>query len=272
MAIEAKTSWGGSLHTSFRLYPSPNGHLEPMLAADGKTPEAILQTLPYEVARSKNPGSGPDPKRYRDTRQVYETAGLLYEEDGLVHVTELGFATRRWVGKLTSKNLAVLGRHAAYALSACQLRTPIGYGYEESMNVFPFAYIWRAMLSLENKISSDELNRALFKVTSEPELDQAIQLISNARQTGDVEILGPESITGDRKDDRIVPWLSIASFGWTLIQGKEKGQNGYYTITSGLEPLLKEAASIRHTHRVFESKSQYVKHISNSAALPRDLR
>lgn len=272
MAIEAKKSWGGSLHTSFRLFPSPNEHLEPMLDAEGKTPEAVLQTLPYDVARSKNPGSGPDPKRYRDTRQVYETAGLLYEEDGQVHVTELGLATRRWIGKLTPKNLSVLGRHAAYALSACQLRTPIGSEYDESINVFPFAYIWRAMLCLENKISSDELNRALFKVTGEHELAQAIHLISTARQTGNIELLGDETITGDRKNDRIVPWLSIASFGWTLIQGKDKGQNGYYTITAGLEPLLKEAASIKHTHRVFSSKSQYVKHISNAAALPRDLR
>jgi hypothetical protein len=272
MAFEAKTSWGGSLHTSFRLFPVPNEHLAPMLDAEGKTPEAVLQTLPYDVARSKNPGAGPDPKRYRDTRQVYETAGLLYEEDGQVHVTELGIATRRWMGKLNLGNLVVLGRHAAYALSACQLRTPIGYEYDESIRVFPFSFIWRAMLRLENKVNSDELNRALFKVTKEDQLEQAIDLISMARVANDVELLGEETITGDRKNDRIVPWLSIASFGWTLLQGKEKGQDGYYTITKGLEPLLKEAASIRHTHREFSSKSQYVKHISNAAALPRDIR
>jgi hypothetical protein len=243
--------------------------------ADGKTPTEVLKTLPYDTSRSKKPGKLPDSKRYRDPRHVYETAGLLYEGDeGMVHVTDFGVATLRWLSKLTAKNLVILGRHAAYALSACQLRTPIGvYPYDASVTVFPFAYIWRAMLALDNKISSDELNRAIFKVTNEKELYEAVENIANARAAGDLSIMGEETVSGEKKNDRIIPWISIASFGWTLIQDKQSGdQAEYYRIPDSTLSLIREAAAIRHNHRDFKTTAAYVEHIARTAALPKDLR
>ena len=147
MAVEARTTWGSS-HTTFRLFPEPLGHLGPMLAADGKTPDEVLATLPFDSSRSKNAGSTPDPRRYRDYRQVYRWRACYSRESVIVHVTDLGRATQRWVGKLTPKNLLILGRHAAYALSACQLRKSLfKRPFDPSMYVFPFAFIWRAMLN-----------------------------------------------------------------------------------------------------------------------------
>ena len=93
--------------------------------------------------------------------------GLLFEaDDGRVRLTDLGEATRRWLPILTPKNAILLARHAAYALSACQLVNPTGAGgrYDADLRVFPFQFIWRAMLALGGRISSDELNRAMFKV------------------------------------------------------------------------------------------------------------
>jgi hypothetical protein len=275
MTREPRKVWGGSLHTPFRLLPQPLGHLKPFLQADGKTPQDVLKALPYESRRSKAAAKLPDAKRYRDARQVYEVAGLLYEgDDGLIHLTDLGCATFRWIDMLTPKNVVVLGRHAAYALSACQLRTPIGVQpYDESVVVFPFAFIWRAMLALGNKISSDELNRAIFKVTNEGELDQAIGNISQARAKSDLSIMGEETVTGDKKNDRIIPWISIASFGWTLIWDKRTGEeSGYYRIPEHTSGLIREAAAIRHRHCEFKSTGEYVEHIARAAALPKDLR
>jgi hypothetical protein len=274
MSREPRKEWGGSLHTTFRLLPEPLGHLKPFLDGDGKTPDDLLKALPYDSSRSKTPGEIPDPKRYRDVRQVYETTGLLYEgDDDLVHVTDFGKATLRWIGRLTPKNVVILGRYAAYALSACQLRAPIGFPYDPSVTVFPFAFIWRAMLTLDNKISSDELNRALFKVTNETELPQAIDRIAEARAKSDLSIMGDETVSGDKKNDRIIPWISIASFGWTLLQNKGSGEeSGYYKIPEHTLSMIREAAAIRHNHRNFATKRQYVEHISRMAALPQDLR
>ena len=175
---------------------------------------------------------------------------------------------------LTPKNVVILGRHAAYALSACQLRTPIGvHPYHESVVVFPFAFIWRAMLALGHKISSDELNRAIFKVTNETELFQAIERIAEARAKADLSIMGEETVQGDKENDRIIPWISIASFGWTLIWDKRTGEeSGYYRIPEQTSGLIREAAAIRHRHREFKTKKEYVEHIARAAALPKDLR
>src|SRR5205823_8189332 len=124
-----------------------------------------------------------DPKRYRDGRQVYQTAGLVYEEDELLRVTSLGRATLRWLDIIHEKNVVILARHAAYALAACQLRNPTGAGqaYVAKVTVHPFRYIWEAMLKLGGRISTDELNRGLFKVRDHDELDATIELISRAR-------------------------------------------------------------------------------------------
>src|SRR5262245_31637741 len=100
------TTWSGSLHQVFRLLPEPSPHLRPFLSADTLTAEELLARLPYEKARSPTPGAaGPDPKRYRDGKQVYQTIGLLYEgDDGRVHVTALGKATLRFLDLINDAN------------------------------------------------------------------------------------------------------------------------------------------------------------------------
>ena len=206
--------WSGSLHLTLRLLPEFNSRLKIFLEADGATRAEVLARLPYESQRAQSGGSGtPDPRRYRDCRQVFQTAGLLYEDDTThVRVTELGRATYRWAGKLSEKNAPVLGRHAAYALAACQLRNPIPVrrSYATDVNVFPFAFIWRAMLELDDKIDSDELNRTIFRVTDRESLDEAIDTIRDNRDGAtNPETLDSETITGKVKDDRIISWILL---------------------------------------------------------------
>lgn len=276
MSREPRTEWGGSLHTTFRLLPKPLGHLQPFLESDGLTQEDVLQKLPYDRSRSRGTaGAVPDAKRYRDYRQIYETAGLVYEDGGALHVTELGRATLRWLPLLSEKNVTLLGRHAAYALAACQLRNPIGVQpYDAAVRVFPFSYIWRAMFALDGRISSDELNRAMFRVTNEDQLYQAIEAIRESRLKNDLDLMGEETITGEKKNDRVIPWISIASFGWTLIAEKRTGEvEGYYTIRPHTRGILREAAAIRHRHRDFgDKKREYVEFIAGAACLPKDVR
>lgn len=278
MPVGTEIQWGGSLHQSFRLLPtdrvSPN--LLPFLDGDGLTPDELLARLPYDQARSTSgTRSGPDPKRYRDGRQIYQTAALLFENSGRVHLTSLGRAVRRWLNIINEKNALILGRHAAYALAACQLRNPTGAGtkYAGNVMVFPFAYIWRAMLALENRISSDELNRSLFKVVDDESLSQSIEAIRVARLREDPQSLGDETIVGPAKNDRIIPWVSLASFGWTLFPDKRDATNSqYYEIPSTSLSLIREAAAIRHRHIDFPSVNEYINHVAACAALPKDLR
>jgi len=233
--------------------------------------------LPYDTARSSAPGALPDPKRYRDGRQLFRTVGLVYEEASnekrVLRVTALGSAVRRWRPEISENNAPVLGRHAAQALAACQLRNPTreGGSYGSDTIVFPFSFIWRAMLALDNSISSDELNRAIFKVKTEDELHNAIDGIKASRASNDLSVLGDETVTEQAKNDRILVWMAWASFGWTLIQDK-RSAGGIYTIAPNARRLVADAAAIRHRHREFQSEKEYIEYLSMCAGLPEDIR
>lgn len=268
-------TWSGSLHQTFRLVPreKQSTNLRPFLEANGFTPDELLDRLPYERARAKDPTkTAPDPKRYRDGRQVYQNVGLLYEYGGKICVTDLGIATLRWLDIITPKNRVILARHAAYALAACQLKNPSGAGkkYAETVEVFPFSFIWRAMLALNNRISSDELNRGLFKVREVDGLHHCIEKIRLARAKNDLSILGEETIEDDKKNDRIIPWMSLASFGWTLFP--DKGNEAFYQLDKSTLSIVREASRIKHPHKEFPTVRDYVEHVSRCAALPKDLR
>jgi hypothetical protein len=270
--VEGSTTWSAALHQTFRLLPEPSEHVRPFLESDGRTPEEVLAALPYEPKRAgAAPGAGPDPRRYRDGKHVYQMVGLLYEDEGVVRVTELGKTVLRWLEILNPANAPVLGAYAAYGLAACQLRnsTRAGGGYADSVVVFPFNFIWRAMLALDDKISSEELNRAIFKVTSAAELDEAVDAIATARWADDETLLGNQVITGPRRNDRVVPWISLASFGYTLIADKsEDSERRYYRIRRGTKPVVDRAARIRLRHQEFGSVPEYVEYLSKMAGLP----
>lgn len=265
------TEWAGSLHQTFRLLPDAAGHLTVFLESHGRRPEDVLARLPYSRARSSGRGAAPDPKRYRDPKQVYQSAGLLYERDGVVHVTELGRATRRFLNVLNESNATVLGSHAAYALAGCQLRNPTGAGrrYDPVMRVFPFAFIWRAMLRLDNKISSDELNCEIFRTRDERDLERAIERIRRARAAPASNPLSLPVVRGRAVNDRIIPWISLAGFGWTLILDKRYDEeHTFYSIRPAAVPVLERAASLRLPHREFRQTWDYVEYVSELAGLP----
>jgi hypothetical protein len=272
-------TWSYSFRSSFRLFPDPArspDNLDILLAAAGDTADEVLAKLNYDQARAAVPGVLPNAKRYRDARQLYRTIGLLYEDptSRTLVVTELGKAVARWRPALNPRNALVLGRHAAQALAACQLRNPTNEGrkYEADVEVFPFAFIWRSMLALDCWISSDELNRAILKTKNETDLSAAIDDIRAARAAGDPTLLGDETVTEAAKNDRILVWMSWASFGWTLITDKRRSASGNYEIPERNRRVLSDAASISYRHREFAHEADYVRYISANAGLPKDIR
>lgn len=265
--------WGGSLHQTFRLLPTPSANLGPFLESEGLAEADVLARLPYEAARGT--GASPNPKRYRDGRQVYQTIGLLYEDaERKLRITDLGRAVLRWLPILNGRNAVLLGRHAAYALAACQLRNPSGSGskYDDDVKVFPFTFIWRAMLDLDGQIATDELNRAVFRVTNEDELAPAIEAIRQSRSTGNPAIMGLPTITGTSANDRVISWVAAASFGWTLILDKRATGSGMYEIAPRMKDVVADASRIHHRHGEFPTVEAYVNYIAKCAALPPDLR
>jgi hypothetical protein len=291
--MEKLKKWSGSLHKSFRLLPTAQFGNEDLLAflnsEDGVHWRDIYDRLPYDASRSggrgraareedqsdeEDDGEGvPDPKRYRDPKQVFETCGLLWQDsDGRVWFTEFGRTVKRFMSHANEKNVLLLAQHAAFGLSACQLRNPTraGMKYHEEMAVFPFRFIWEAMLKLDYRINSEELNRAIFLTRNHDMLEEAIGMVRCHRRTEGAGSLGEETITGRSKNDRIIPIIALASFGWTLFAQKDDA--GYYTVKPECVRLLEAAVSLPAKHRDFPAVRPYVEAISNAACLPRDYR
>jgi hypothetical protein len=266
--------WKTSLRQTFRLLPrekqSPSLRL--FLDSDGLVEDDVLARLPYHAERAGQRGTGNvDRKRYRDPRQVYRSVGLLYERSsGAIRVTPLGKATRWWMDKLTRENVPVLARYAANALGAWQLRNPLPESreYAADVKVFPYAFIWRVMLAADDCVNSTELKCEVLRLRNEDDLADCVTRIREYRRTGDESAMqAPIAVD---KDDRLIPWMSLASFGWALI--REKDTSGYYRIDPPSRRTLERAAEVRRKHREFESEEDYLRHIEAAAALPEDLR
>lgn len=272
------TTWTGSLHKSFRILPTGGFSNDDLLAflkcEEGASWQVAFNNLPFDSSRSQRPAaSDPDAKRYRDPRQVFENCGLLWEDDARrIRFTELGRTLRRFMPHATERNVALIAQHGSLALNICQLRNPTGAGqrFHASMAVFPFRFIWLAMLKLDNRINSDELNRAIFATRNSDMLPEAIERIRSYRRTSNVSDLGTETVSGRGKNDRIIPIVSIASFGWTLLN--QKDTDGYYTIKPDCVQFLCSAVNVPVIHRDYTSVEEYVTRISQAAALPKDVR
>jgi hypothetical protein len=270
---EEEKIWSCSIRFSFTYYPEADPVTAVFLDSDGKAKSDILKALPYRAARA--PGGGdeggqPDERRYRDPRMVFEQIGLLQRtDDDVVALSRLGRALSSWRSCLNEGNLEVVGAHVAGSLAACQLRNPtrLGSKYDPGLNVFPMAFIWRAMLALDNRIYSDELNREVFRLTNAEELPEMIGRIRANRQNPAVP-LQPETLTDAKKNDRIISWMAMASCGWLLVKNKRETQEDYYEIRPSCVDVLQRAVLSQGLHTEFPDIPSYLDRLHMAAMLP----
>lgn len=268
-------TWSGSLHSTWRLLPEPTNSLQVFLDSDGIDRETVRSRLPYDTARAGDSVSGvPSPKRYRDARQVYQTAGFIIERDGVVEVTPLGAAVRRFLDSPTIASALLLGPYAVKVLGAVQLRNPgrAGSRYASTVNVHPFQAIWRIMVSCGWRISSEELNRVVMRIDDDDEVPTAAEKLRQARRifesdaTADPDaVLGPAVVTGSSVNDRLIPWISLASFGYSLIGDKDS--DGYYRARPEAKGLLLRAAAAKQTHHEFDDMISYLEYLVRASHL-----
>lgn len=270
-----KDTWSVGLHQSVRILSTPSNWLAPVLQADGRTAAAVLADLPYDSARSNSGRGTPDPRRYRDAREVVQSMGLGYEDGaGVFRVTEFGRATLRWLPAIKPSNAVALGRHAAYALAACRLRNPMRkrVHYDASVTARPFLYMWRAMLALDDIIDSEEINRALLYALDDDGLANAIERIRRHREDASSGALHPEVETGTAKNDRIIPIVAAGSFGFTFVQDKRETGGRFYRLRPETKKIIQAAASTHYPTYEHTNVPEYVEYVSNMASLPKDLR
>lgn len=277
-------AWSTSFHESFSVVPSgkpTDAQVNLFLASHGRAEREVLAAWPKGRPNALPVGGQPkaaDPKQFRNMSQLLRNVGLAYTDasgsESVVRVTRLGQEVLGWRNDgLNDTNVRIVARYASRAIAAAQLKNPTreARSYSADTRVFPFQFIWRAMLALDNRINLPELERAIFVVNDEGGLLQAIQKILLFRETGDLEDLGPTNANGD--DEGVAAWMCWASFGWSLIPKRKTGGDGYYRIPDGWSlQIIREAATIRYRHRTFGTDREYVEHLSACAGVPPDVR
>ncbi len=275
--------WSNSFHESFSVVPTgkpTDAQVNLFLSSHGQTETDVLAAWPKgrpNMQTAGQPLKPANPKQFRNMSQLLRNIGLAYTDnsgkDGVVRVTRLGQEVLGWrQDGLNNNNVRIIARYASRAIAAAQLHNPTreAKGYVGA-RVFPFQFIWRAMLALDNRISIPELERAIFVVNNEADLGEAILKIQGYRETGNLDDLGATNANGD--DEGVAAWMCWASFGWTLIPKRKAGGDGYYRIPNGWPlQIIREVATTRQRHRTFSTDREYVEYLSACAGLPPDLR
>jgi 5-methylcytosine-specific restriction protein B len=244
-----------------------HAYLLAFLAAEGE-----LFAPPYDAVRSsitdiltdldasrrprQLPRDDVTDQRLRTWRSVFETLGFLYVDSrtGTLTATSLGHAVRALFGDIrrhvdgANDHLArlavrVLGRH--------RLRNPlVNEPYPEDADIYPYRFIWRAMLQLDGKLHWEEMNRVIMRVLYQRQEQSAIDRIRDVRNLthgpyddAAIQRLGQPAIPEDAETKRrVTPWFTQAGFGGMLIAGEDDA-NGFRRILPERRELLEEALS-----------------------------
>jgi len=156
------------------------------------------------------------PKTTRSVRNAVESlslVGLCYRtgapQDKLM-LTKLGEVLFKFLGVGTSKPLINdKNRQLAAERSIAGLAV-----------ILEYRTIWKLMRLTGNRLTNDELNRAMRLMKTTANVEEAADRILEAREKGDLSLIGPYLYTGRNKADQrkmINPWFLRAGGGRLFI-------------------------------------------------------
>lgn len=231
---------------------------------DGHSEERVRAVTGVAVGR---------PRRWH---KMFERIGLMYRDgENATHLTDLGRALRHAEETARSELVATRREIAGMAipvLARYQLRNPADsdqVGYPGDCDLHPYWAVWKAAVSLDNKLHWDEFVRVVMRVLRHEDLDAEISRIRQARTLpgydpvnngADGHPLGDrcrEPDEGNARDHIATPWLRRAGLGGLLLQEAGIDGNGYWTIPAEVQDLV--AAAVVHSppYREFATRNEW---------------
>lgn len=215
-------------------------------------------------------------QRLRTWMVLFRGLGLVFEEQGHLHVTDIGaqlrevmqatyVATDDFAKEVSRANRLKVARVIGPALARYQLRNPLNESrYDKSTDIHPLWAIWKAVRALDNKIHWDELDRTLTQCCRMSDLDGYIDRISEARSTVDYDPEDPakmDALLGARRpvvggapsrldrnqQDRVIVWLQRAAFRDLFLERTNRA-DGYRYANEEFAPLLDELIAAPPDH------------------------
>lgn len=211
----------------------------------------------YE-AMAANSGLSISSERWRTYRKMYERLGLIYKgTDDRIHLSSLGEGLHRLkpeIAESKDKMLDKLRLTAATILSRYQLRNPADqFDLPDDCDVLPCICMWKAMLSLDNKLHYEEINRVLLWVMHMSQLESAIKRIKSGRQAlggnyvgkNEDELSGylgnPAHVEPDMTQvrARMDAWFSLSGWGGLVIE-RDSDSEGFRNMVARAVPMVKK--------------------------------
>ena len=254
-----------TIDTSFRE------HLAAFLKLDG------IGWNDYDAQREINDQTVAN-SRMRTNRKMYERMGVIYRDDDKIRLSHLGLQMKNLESDLAEAKERILSHIRLTAidiLSRYQLRNPVdGPELPASCDVLPCVCIWKAMRALDNKISYEEMNRVILHIMEMNQLDEAIQIIQNARSRYDTYSVLDEatlnSVLGnpvhtDQPTARIAPWFSFAGWGGLVIK-QNVDNNGFRYLVEETVPQIDAILDKPYPYFETDDKDAWLRYYIGSAA------
>ena len=216
--------------------------------------------------------------RMRTNRKMYERMGVIYRDDDKIRLSHLGLQMKNLESDLAEAKERILSHIRLTAidiLSRYQLRNPVdGPELPASCDVLPCVCIWKAMRALDNKISYEEMNRVILHIMEMNQLDEAIQIIQNARSRYDTYSVLDEatlnSVLGnpvhtDQPTARIAPWFSFAGWGGLVIK-QNVDNNGFRYLVEETVPQIDAIFDKPYPYFETDDKDAWLRYYIGSAA------
>lgn len=216
--------------------------------------------------------------RMRTNRKMYERMGVIYRDDDKIRLSHLGLQMKNLESDLIEAKERILSHIRLTAidiLSRYQLRNPVdGPELPASCDVLPCVCIWKAMRALDNKISYEEMNRVILHIMEMNQLDEAIQIIRNARARYDTYSVLDEatlnSVLGnpvhtDQPTARIAPWFSFAGWGGLVIK-QNVDNNGFRYLVEETVPQIDAILDKPYPYFETDDKDAWLRYYIGSAA------
>lgn len=214
--------WDINLRANLRLWPEPLPHVKALAAAIGSDwDEAGIAAAHF--------GAQPGDDRRRAVRQTYEA--MAYE--GLVHRTDHGTLEATRLGQFVLTFLGLCGdRTFITSANRSIVAGPMIYGLSIITEV---RVIWNLMRLLDNRMTNEELNRAMARIASTADVASTAAAIRAARLSGFITDIGPRLY-----DD--------AGYGTDSESGQRKAMNPHFLLAGGGGLFISVDAGERRLH------------------------
>lgn len=165
-------AWGLPVRANLNLWPKPLDHPRTLFSCANRVWDEEL--FASDMAS--------DVRAVRQTFEVLARVGMMYREPGgdLLRLTRMGDSISRFLGFRGDKQFANGGN---IGLLSNGLARALG-------QVVEYSVVWRLMRRCDDRLTNEELNRSIRRLTESGDLEDVIRSVRRSRESDDPTIIG----------------------------------------------------------------------------------